>query len=135
MSQGRGLPRGSRCLLAGVVLACSSEPNGFERGCDSQVSFTAGPGLTPQISWSPDCKLHLLRVTGPDGIEWQVRGVDQLGYDNTLTSPIVYGVLPADASSEAGPRPLVTGGQYGLQAWIVDLNTQVIGAGEGGFTR
>ena len=118
-----------------MLLACSSEPNGFERGCDSLVSFEIGPGLTPEIGWSPECKVGLLRVSGPSGIVWQVRAADQFGPDNLIEPPLRYGVQPAQTTVEAGPLPLVAGGQYAIRVWIVDLSSMVIGAGEGTFQR
>jgi hypothetical protein len=121
--------------ISTVLLACHSEPNGFERGCDSLVSFEIGPGLTPQIGWSPQCKVGLLRVSGPSGIVWQVRAADQFGPDNLIEPTLRYGVQPAGTKVEMGPLPLVTGDQYAIQVWIVDLNSMVIGAGEGTFER
>lgn len=118
-----------------ALLACNSEPNGFERGCDSLVSFEIGPGLTPDIGWSPECKIGLLRVSGSAGIVWQVRASDQFGPDNLIEPTLRYGVQPAGTTVEAGPVPLVTGGQSTIQVWIVDLNAMTIGAGEGSFQR
>jgi hypothetical protein len=122
-------------VISTALLSCNSEPNGFERGCDSLVSFEIGPGLTPEIGWSPRCKVGLLRVNGPGGIGWQVRAADQFGPDNLIEPTLRYGEQPAGTKVEAGPLALVTGGQYGIQVWIVDLNGLVIGAGEGNFQR
>jgi hypothetical protein len=118
-----------------LALGCGSEPNGFERGCETAVSFQVGAGLTPQIDWSPDCKLGVLRISGVNGIMWQLRARDQMGPDNLIAPALRYGEPPASTTVEAGPLPLVTGEQYGIQAWVVDLNGQAIGAGEASFQR
>jgi hypothetical protein len=77
----------------------------------------------------------LRSVVGSNGIVWQVRARDQLGPDNLIAPPLRYGEPPASTTVETGPLPLVAGEQYGIQVWVVDLNGQVIGAGEGTFQR
>jgi hypothetical protein len=68
---------------------------------------------TPQIGWSPECKIGVLRVVGSNGIMWQVRAHDQLGPDNLIAPPLRYGEPPASTTVETGPLPLVSGSRRG----------------------
>ncbi|MDQ3136961.1 MAG: hypothetical protein M3Q93_05175 [Gemmatimonadota bacterium] len=130
-------------LLACLLLAGCGEPNGFEQGCQSQVSFSVSDGLTPQLGWSPDCKLGLVAVAVYPGLsmtpgerisaEWMIQAEGQLGPDNLLQAPLRYGELPSGAISRQGPQPLVAGGHYVVQGWVYDLEGRPIGAGTTAF--
>jgi hypothetical protein len=126
-------------LLPAVLLAGCGEPNGFERGCQSQVSFSISSGLTPQFGWSPDCKLGIVAVSAYPGLSlgpgqrisamWMIRTADQFGPDNLLQPALQYGTLPNRATVVQEPQPLVAGTHYVVQGWIFDLEGQPIGAG------
>ena len=95
--------------LSLFAIACgkdTSEPSA--RGmCTGGVKLHVTAGLTPDISWTPDCKLFMVGVelasTGDD--RWFVASTD-ISTAGGLSSPIHYGVLPPGAVLVDGPVPL-----------------------------
>jgi hypothetical protein len=136
------LTRATLFLVASLLWSCG-EPNGFERGCDSQVSFSVSAGLTPEIGWAPNCKLGVLAISEYPGLSgapgervsatWMIRTSDQFGPDNLLELTIRYGELPSGASGAQDPPPLMTGTEYVVQGWVFDLDGQMSGAGSTAF--
>jgi hypothetical protein len=98
--------------LSLFAIACgkdTSEPSA--RGmCTGGVKLHVTAGLTPDISWTPDCKLFMVGVelasTGDD--RWFVASTD-ISTAGGLSSPIHYGVLPPGAVLVDGPVPLQQG--------------------------
>ena len=133
-----------RLLIPGLLLVGCGDPNGFEAGCQSQVTFSVAAGLTPEIGWGPDCHLGILAVSVYPGLSlspgqhvagaaWMIQTADQLGPDNLLQPTIQYGKLPSGATALQGPQPLIAGTQYVVQGWVLDLQGQPIGAGTTAF--
>jgi hypothetical protein len=129
--------------LSGLLWAGCGDPNGFERGCDSQVSFSLGSGSAPQIGWSPDCKIGVLAVAKyplsdipgqrVPAAEWMIKAGDQFGNDNLLHPILRYGELPSGATAVQGPAPLLADTLYFVQGWVFDLQGNMIGVGETAF--
>jgi hypothetical protein len=114
-----------------LTLSCGTDPNVFHVGCQQVDAFEIGAGLTPSISWSPDCPVASVGVyeglpvgpgddvpTLPGGIPgfttgsrmWQVTNPASGG--NLLEPGLRYGHPPADASEDAPASPLVAGQVY-----------------------
>ncbi|MEO8139010.1 MAG: GIY-YIG nuclease family protein [Gemmatimonadota bacterium] len=59
---------------------------------------TAGPGITPVISWKPVCRLALVFVEADDAEGPDVVRGDQWGAQpdggNTILPPVTYGTAP-----------------------------------------
>jgi hypothetical protein len=118
--------------LMGAVLtmSCGTDPNVFHVGCDHVDGFEVGSGLTPSISWSPDCRVASLGVyeavpVGPGDVPtlpgtlpglttgtrmWQITSPTTAG--NLIEPALQYGQPPADASEGSPALPLMTGQQY-----------------------
>jgi hypothetical protein len=130
-------------LIPALLLDGCGEPNGFEAGCQSQVSFVVSAGLTPQIGWSPDCKIGVLAISVYPGMSgtpgqrvsalWMIRTRDRFGPANLLRPTVRYGEPPSGATALQDPEPLVAGTQYVVQGWVFDLEGQMVGAGTTAF--
>jgi hypothetical protein len=86
--------------------------------CATAVVITVGPGLTPEISWTPACLVHwlLIEPSGSSADNWGVVG----GSPNSLGPPVTYGTVPSGAMEFQSPDPLIAGTQYDVYVtrWI-----------------
>jgi hypothetical protein len=110
---------------AAVTIAC----NPFDR---SQVpEVRVGTGLRPEISWTPSPAYQLQVYEGAEdrkgiGVLWTVGGPG--GYENTLDSPVTYGVPPPGSQYAPAP-PLQAGRTYTVTVTRKDEK----GSGDGFF--
>lgn len=107
-----------------VVLLCSGcAALGLYDKAQEPV-ITVGAGLQPEIRWTPAEAYELTVYAGAedgDGIGsiWNAKMGD--GYENTLRSPVIYGVPPA--GSEVAPAdPLDAGQTYTVVVHRKDPN-------------
>jgi hypothetical protein len=124
----------SRTALLLVLFVCASL---ILSGCagwhpydESQVPIiTVGPGLQPVISWTPSeaYELHVYEGT-EDGDGFGVLWTAKMGggYENSLLSPVTYGVAPEGADLAPAP-PLEEGKGYTITVTRKDPK----GEGEG----
>lgn len=86
--------------------------------------ITVGAGLQPEISWTPAAAYELNVYEGAEdgdgfGSIWNAKMGG--GYENTLRSPVIYGVPPL--GSEVGPAaPLEVGKTYTVVVHRKDPN-------------
>jgi hypothetical protein len=113
-----------------LTMSCGTDPNVFHVGCQQVDAFEIGAGLTPSISWSPDCRVASVGVyeggpTGPDDVPplpgtlpglttgsrmWQITSSASAG--NLLEPTLRYGQPPDGAIEDAPASPLVAGQLY-----------------------
>jgi hypothetical protein len=125
-----------RRILAPGTLLLLAACNPFD---ESQVPvISVGPGLRPVINWSPTAAYELRVYAGDrdgdrsDVIEkqgfvppvWFAKGSG--GYENSLRSPVTYGVPPPGSEVAAAP-PLTAGATYTVTVFRKDEK----GSGEG----
>lgn len=126
-------------LLVVVAAVLLGGCNPFD---ESQVPvITVGKGLAPEISWTPTAAYELRVYAGDkdgnrsDVIErqgviapvWYAKGPG--GYENSLHSPVTYGV-PPPGSEVAAAAPLTAGATY----TVTVIRKDERGKGEG-FTN
>jgi hypothetical protein len=93
----------------------------------SQVpAITVGTGLRPEIAWTPSPAYLLTMYAGDkdgDGIGalWSLSG--GTGFENSLKSPVVYGVPPAGSEYSAAPA-LEAGKTYTVTVFRKDPKGQ-----------
>lgn len=94
------------CWLAWIVLLISGCA-GWHPYDNSQVpTVTVGKGLMPLISWTPAEAYELHVYAGEEdgdgiGVLWTAKMGG--GYENTLISPITYGITPPGADLAPAP--------------------------------
>jgi hypothetical protein len=115
-----------------LTMSCGTDPNVFHVGCQQVDAFDVGSGLTPSISWSPDCRVASVGVyqgvpTGsdPDHVPplpgtlpglttgsrmWQITSPASVG--NLLEPTLRYGRSPDGAIEDSPASPLVAGQLY-----------------------
>ncbi len=117
-------------VVAFVVIAASANCRRFDR---QQVPVvTVGPGVRPQISWTPPAAYTLSVYEGDKdgdgvGVIWYATATG--GYENRLMSPVTYGVPPHNSEVAAAP-PLVAGKTY-----TVSITRKDEKGGGDGFTN
>jgi hypothetical protein len=116
-----------------LTLACGTDPTSFRVGCNQIDAVTIGQGITPQISWEPDCPVAAVAVyeatpgtppedpvpplpgqgstAVPHTKVWEVAAAAEAG--NRLSPGVRYGRVPDDAS-ELTPAQLLRVGQLYL---------------------
>jgi hypothetical protein len=77
--------------------------------CPETVSLTVDSTDPPEFSWEPACRVWSLQVVDAEtgDLMWHV-GID----DESLRTPVTYGVVPTGAGDLAGPEALVPGRTY-----------------------
>jgi len=89
--------------------------------CPDSVMVTITAGTTPQISWTPACRLSEIQVADSVNASfvWLV-GRHASPADNLIVPPVTYGVPPTGVGVGYGPTPLVAGHTYILGLWKFD---------------
>jgi hypothetical protein len=128
--------------LALAATGCGSDATApsSESICPGQVEMHVSAGLTPQISWTPRCKLFAVGVEqASDGHDLWFIEADSVAGSGGISSPVTFGSVPAGTHLFDGPSPL----QAGVLARAVALvpggptrtdTTQVVLAGFVEFT-
>lgn len=116
------------CALAllGTILflsACIS-PAGHEPACGDNFQLSVSSGLTPEVSWTPNCTIYQLTIdsapppppSGPAHFVWFLdSSLNDLGLPtNRISSPVNYSSRPSGVVVRTEPRPLVHGVHYRL---------------------
>jgi hypothetical protein len=121
----RRLLTGLICLLStGLLFACGdSEPLLPEGACTGNVLVTVSSGLTPEMTWTPNCGVGVLLVAPIEGgLAWQISGVP--GADQVPTNPIrsgvIYGILPPGTHQFFEMAALEPGRSYAVALHVVD---------------
>jgi hypothetical protein len=87
-------------MLGAVVAACGdSTGNDGVLACEGAVTVQVGSGTSPQISWTPVCRLFLVLVEdagGMGGDQWAVESDSS----NSIAPPVRYGTIPPGATDE-----------------------------------
>lgn len=120
--------RSEKSVLLFVLLAapgCGSDaPLLPAEACTVEVDVAVGEGLTPGITWVPDCGVGTLQVTSlsGDGLVWSISGVPEadLVPTNPIHSGVVYGRLPPGTRQFTDLVPLQTGHTYALGLHVID---------------
>ena len=100
---------GGGALLVLAASACgdsSSTAPSTTNPCsgDVQIHMTAGP--TPDLSWTPNCRLLMVGVElSSSGHDLWFVAADAVSGTAGLTSPIRYGTVPVGAHSVETPNP------------------------------
>lgn len=122
-----------------LTLACGTEPTTFRVGCNQVDAVTIGQGITPEISWKPDCPVASIAVyeatpgtppedpvpplpgegstAVPHAKVWEVAVAAEAG--NRILADVRYGRVPGDATELAPAQPLRVG-----QLYLVILTVQ-----------
>jgi hypothetical protein len=88
-----------RAVLLSGLAACGDDPAGPRRAplCEGPVTVSAGPGVRPELTWSPACRVHVLSLENlSDGTSTWFLLADPFT-QRALVPPIRYGVVPPDA--------------------------------------
>jgi hypothetical protein len=112
-----------------AVVACANPLEVSD--CPAQVQITVSSGTTPEIDWTPRCRLSSLTVSAYGSNYWIVHSPPQFlicpDYGgscpkslNTLYPPIRFGVVPRDAFQAVPPpgeqaAPLHLGWPYEIR--------------------
>lgn len=109
-------------LLGALILAACGSPAGANHdACDFDTEIDVGSGLTPSVSWSPDCLAKDFSIdSAPDTTSRQAHFVWWLdsspnqagGPVNRIASPLDYSSRPDQVIVRVAPHPLVPGVQY-----------------------
>ena len=109
-------------VLAG---ACTSEPGKITgaTACRAPVAAAVSPGITPVITWTPDCTVGSLSVL--DTVFQRTWTIIDSGSNvpplNGIRSGVTYGTVPPEAHLFGSPAsPLVGGKQYILLLRVED---------------
>ncbi len=103
---------GLALVLGAAGCSDSSAPD-----CTGPVTLTAGTGTSPSFSWSPDCQLEGLAVTGPGGVLWNVESTSGT---NTISPSVRYGSTPKGARVVTAATALAAGVTYQVTAYRYD---------------
>lgn len=112
-----------------LTLACGTEPTTFRIGCNRIDAVTIGPGTTPQLSWTPDCRVASIAVyeatpaappedpvpplpgqgstAVPHTKMWEVAASVEAG--NRLSPSVRYGHVPNEVTELTPAQPLRAG--------------------------
>ncbi len=111
-------------VICAVMLLCSGCAGLGRYDKAQEPVITVDTGLQPEISWTPAEAYELNVYEGAEdgdglGSIWNAKLGG--GYENTLRSPVIYGVPPA--GSEVGPAaPLEAGKTYTVVVHRKDPN-------------
>jgi hypothetical protein len=88
-----------RAVLLSGLAACGGDPAGPRRMplCQGPVTVTVGPGVRPEFTWSPACRVQVLSVDNlSDGTStWFLLAAPFT--ERAIVPPVRYGIVPADA--------------------------------------
>jgi hypothetical protein len=114
-----------------LVAACGTDP---DVACTAIEQVAVTEGLTPIISWSPNCAVNGITVhvalpatkppTDPGNgvivgtLMWEVQA--SVADANTLRPPLRYGQVPPGAIGSARVEPLISGTEYVILVSVKD---------------
>jgi hypothetical protein len=114
-----------------LVTACGTDP---DVACTAIEQVEVTDGLTPTISWSPNCAVNRVAVyvalpateppTDPGNgvivgsLMWEVEA--SVADANTLRPPLRYGKVPPEAIGSDGAETLVSGTEYVILVSVKD---------------
>lgn len=116
-------------LVALVLMGCSGI-HLYDRKQEPVVEV--GPGLRPVIQWTPPTAYELSVYEGSENLDgFDVLWSAHMGgsYENTLQSPVTYGLPPAGSSEIREVPPLEEGKTYTIVVFRKDPK----GSGDGFF--
>lgn len=103
------------------VLACGTPAGVDPDSCDGNVQLSVSAGLTPEVSWTPDCTVGQLVIDSapppPPSREahfvWFLDSSLKNGLPaNRISGPVNYSSRPSGVVVRVEPRPLVPGVHY-----------------------
>jgi hypothetical protein len=103
-----------------MLASCDGQTPTGVQPCAQEVALTVGRGLTPNLSWTPACRLYGLEVTGAVAgsdsyvdLIWSIRGADE---NSVILPGLTYGVAPPGATVYVRAIRLEPGRQYFVRA-------------------
>ncbi|MCB9235879.1 MAG: hypothetical protein H6581_29795 [Bacteroidia bacterium] len=119
-------------FIAFLLLLIGQSCHPFDKSQVPQI--TVQPGLVPVFSFSPETAFRIRVFKGDkdldtygDELMWELTGV---GAENSLQSPITYGIGPEDYHQDRPAKPLQAGETYTVVIMRMDPK-----ASGDGFTR
>ena len=104
-----------------ILAACGSPAGANHDACDFDTQISIGSGLTPSVTWSPNCLAKDFAIdSAPDTtsreahfVWWLDSSPDGTGEPvNRIGSPLDYSSRPDQVMVRVAPHPLVPGVQY-----------------------
>jgi hypothetical protein len=106
-------PGGRSLVLALLTIACGSDSSTAPKGaepCTGSVALHVTAGQTPDISWTPACKLFLVGVEQvSDGHDLWFISADSISGGAGIVPPVRYGSTPAGTHQFENFTPLTIG--------------------------
>jgi hypothetical protein len=123
-------------LLYGAA-GCRDAASVLGDACEPEVSVAATAGLSPTLTWTPDCAVGSLMVTTePGDLLWHISSEPEANFTptNRIRSGVTYGTVP-ELARQTGDRavPLSAGQTYRVVLHVIDSQGQTTLVGKGLF--
>lgn len=116
--------RSTVALIAAVLGAACSDGSGPVRPpiCAAPVTVTASQAANPRITWTPDCRINGLSIVtaNPNTVPVSYWLLSSPVDENPLEQPIVYGQIPAGATSFGTLGAFPQGDSVRIRLYISD---------------
>ncbi len=111
------MTRLTACLFVALAVTAGGCSDSTAPDCTGAVTLSVGAGTAPSFSWSPNCQLEGLAVTGPGGVLWSIEGTSGT---NSISPSVHFGSTPKGARVVNSASALTAGTTYQVTVYRFD---------------